>query len=371
MEDFRRISIIGMGLIGGSMAMALKRSGFSGEIVGQDLYGDILELAVSRGAIDRATKEVAEAAGDMDLIILATPIGHYEKIFKDISSVIGPETVVTDVGSVKQYVMDMASKYLPKEVSFVGGHPMAGSEKTGILAASPNLFENAFYFLTPSESSSHGVIAKIQRLIESIGAYPVVMDASTHDNIVSQISHIPHLVAAMLVNLLDKNKGISFLPYVGGGFRDTTRIASGSPQMWKDILLMNKTEIIKGITDLEEILGDFKKFLINDQHQGIMDTLSRAKEIRDSIPKHVKDAIPTLYEIILDVQDRPGALGEVTRLMGVNNISIKEIEIVHAREGKNGAVRLGFFTAKEQKKSYSIFKDAGYDVTLYGEERDN
>jgi len=371
MEEFQRISIIGMGLIGGSIALGLKRSGYLGEIVGQDVSLQSLELAEKIGAIDRYTTSLMEAVSDADLVVIAVPIGYYEDIFREISGFLKPYTVVTDVGSVKKHVMNLAAEYLPRHVQFLGGHPMAGSEKTGIRSASPNLFENAFYFLTPTETTSTQTIDKIKKLIEMIGVYPVIIDSDSHDHIVSLISHIPHLIAGMLVNLLDRSPDIPYLSYAGGGFRDATRIASGNPGMWKDILITNKNEIIKGIEELEQILMDFKKNLIVNDQQKIMDTLKRAKEIRDSIPKHVKDAIPAVYEVVLDVRDRPGILGEVTYLMGENSININEIEIVHAREGKNGAVRMGFSTAEEQKSAFYIFKEAGYSVACYDEDKEN
>ena len=369
MEDFKRISIIGMGLIGGSIALALKKADFSGFIRGQDISIETLREAKKLGAIDAYTTCLVDAVQESDLVIIATPMGYYESIFKEIAPYLSSDTLVTDVGSAKKYPMMLAEAIFPKPIQFIGGHPMAGSERTGIQAASPTLFENAYYFITPKEGDADENTEKFKLLIQRLGAYPIVIDSGSHDHITALISHIPHLMAGLLVNLLDRSDETSYLSYAGGGFRDTTRIASGNPWMWKDILFMNKDEVIRGIEELEYDLRAFKMSLDLEEHESIMNTLSRAKEIRDHIPKRMKGAIPGVFEIVLDVQDRPGILGEITHVMGNNKINIKEIEIVHAREGKNGAVRLGFSTVQDQKKALAIFREAKYSVSCHEEEK--
>ncbi len=369
MTKFNQISILGMGLIGGSIALRLKQIGYMGKIVGQDVSVSSLEMAKMLGAIDEYTTSLGEAVQNSDLVIIAVPVGYYEDIFKSISDYLQPHTIVTDVGSVKKQVGTLAMEYLPDYVQFVGGHPMSGSEKTGIRAASPFLFENAFYFLTPIERTDPNTIAKLKIFIETLGAYPVIIDSGNHDHIVALISHIPHLMAGMLVNLVGSTQDSSYLSYAGGGFRDTTRVASGNPSMWRDILMMNRDEVIKGIEKLEDLMKSFKKNLLENDEFNIMAELTRAKEVRDSIPRYMKDAIPVIFEIILDVQDRPGILGEVTQLMGMNEINIKEIEIVHAREDRNGALRMGFSTEEEHKKALIILGQAQYRVACHDEDK--
>lgn len=369
MEDFKRISIIGMGLIGGSIALALKKSGFGGKIFGQDISIDALIEAKKLGAVDDYTTSLIDAAQESDLVIIATPMGHYEDVFNGIAPYLRPNTLVTDVGSVKKYPMTLAGTTLPKHIRFIGGHPMAGSERTGIQSASPYLFENAYYFITPAEGELDENTLRLKRLIQGLGAYPVIINAEAHDHVTALISHIPHLMAGLLVTLLDRNQETNYLSYAGGGFRDTTRIASANPCMWKDILFMNKDEVIKGIEELEFSLRTFKLNLLKEEHQNIIDTLSRAKQIRDLIPKHMKDAIPRLFDIMIDVQDRPGMLGEITHMMGQHSINIKEIEIVHAREGRDGVVRLAFSTGQEQRRAIDIFKESKFSVSCYEEEK--
>lgn len=363
MQQFQEIVIIGMGLIGGSLALALKKSGYAGKIIGCDVSRATLVEAKGMGIIDAYYENLKEAVKNVDLIIMAVPVGYYAEIFQEIASCISPRVIITDVGSVKGYVETVVDKYLPREVQFLGGHPMAGSEKGGIKAASPSLYENAYYFLTPNEYTQKETIEKLQQLVKAIGAYPVIIKAKEHDKIVAQISHIPHLTAVMLANLLEKNNGTSYLPFVGGGFRDSTRIAAGNPHMWQDIFFLNRDEVLVGIEALEEMLQDFKRELQEEGKQEILNTLKKAKEIRDRIPHAGRDYIPPTYDLIIDVEDRPGMLGELTQIIGGNKINIKEIEILHARQGEQGAIRIAFASKMEQEKAFFILKNGAFPLT--------
>jgi prephenate dehydrogenase len=366
MDDFHRIAMIGMGLIGGSLALALKHFGCQSEIIGSDKNKETLEEAIRLGAIDFATVDSKEAVLDADLVIIAVSVGQYEEIFQEISPFLKKGALVTDVGSVKGHIIELASRYLPRHVEFLGGHPMAGSEKEGIHAASPYLYENAYYFLTPTDQNSDAACLKLESLIRSLGAYPIRIDAWKHDQIVAKISHIPHLSAVALVNLLEQSRGLSYLPFVGGGFRDTTRIASGSPYLWRDILLFNKKEIIHEIRLMQNILEEFCFLLEEEKDQEILQILKQAKEIRDQIPLRFKDGIPPIYEIIVTAADRPGTLAEITRILGEKGVNIKEIEILHSREYQEGAIRLGFESKEEEKKANSLLAQAGYFVANAG-----
>jgi len=364
MNEFKRISIIGLGLIGGSIALALKNAGYKGEIIGKDSNLDNIEAALKLEAIDFHAKDMKEAVENVDLIIIATPLKYYESIFKEMSAHIKEGIVITDVGSVKGYVHQLANKYLPKETKFIGGHPMAGSEKSGIEAANPYLFENAYYFLTSGEVDTLSEeFQKLKKLVEFLGAYPVPISIQKHDKIVARISHAPHLMAVILSNMLDIDGNISFLPFVGGGFRDTTRIASGNPDMWRDIFLLNKEELINGIECCEGLIKEFKELLISEDLRNIDEFLQNAKLIRDSIPKHRKDSMPQIYELIIGVEDKPGILGELTRILGEEKINIKDIEILHAREEEQGAIKIGFRTKEEQVKAYTVLKNSNYHLT--------
>ncbi|HHY91477.1 MAG TPA: prephenate dehydrogenase/arogenate dehydrogenase family protein [Clostridiales bacterium] len=239
-------------------------------------------------------------------------------------------------------------------------------EKGGMHAASPYLYENAYYFLTPTDQNSDAACLKLESLIRSVGAYPIRIDAWKHDQIVAKISHIPHLSAVVLVHLLEQGRGLSYLPFVGGGFRDTTRIASGNPSLWRDILLFNRKEIVHEIRLMQKILEEFCVLLEEEKDQEILQLLKRAKEIRDQIPLRFKDGIPPIYEIIVTAADRPGTLADITRILWEHEVNIKEIEILHSREHQGGAIRLGFESKEEEKKATSLLEQAGYFVSSAG-----
>ncbi|MEW9121418.1 MAG: prephenate dehydrogenase [Thermotaleaceae bacterium] len=369
MDFFKKITIIGMGLIGGSLASGLKNRGYDGEITGYDVSKESLTEAKELGIIDKKAYSLKEAVEDVDLVILSTPIAVYEQILKEIGPWLKEETILTDMGSVKSCVGSLIQTHIPDSIQFIGGHPMAGSEKGGLRASSPTLYENAYYFLTPLENTTKRTIDKMEGFVSLLGAYPVIVSSEEHDKIVATISHIPHLAAVLLANMVDYNGGIHSIPFVGGGFRDTTRIASGNPKMWKDIFFYNKSQLVAGMKGLEEMLGEFRELIERNEEERILELLNKAKFIRDSIPKRVPDYLPPLYEVIIDVEDKPGALGELTRIMGDNDMNIKEIEILHAREGEQGAIRIGFASLEEQKQAADLLRGRGFFKTYLKGER--
>lgn len=360
MISIDRICIIGLGLMGGSFALALKNKGFKGTIVGYDISASCLEEALRAEAIDIASENLKDAVTDANLVFMAIPISKYETILKEISGSLCPNCILTDVGSVKVQVLEVISKLLPKNINFVGGHPMTGSEKGGFKAGDPFLYENAYYFLTPEQNTSTDAVKIVEQIVKSLGAYVVCVSPEEHDLIVSRISHLPHIIAMTLVNFMDQDKGLSYLPFIGGGFKDTTRIASGNPYMWKDILLVNKKEVIKSIESFQLLLDKFKHYLENNQLDYIVQCLENAKLIRDSVPHHGRDYIAPLFEVVVSVEDKTGSLAQLTQLISSNNINIKEIEILHSRQNEGGAVRLAFETQREQELVLSIFKNEGF-----------
>lgn len=352
-----------MGLIGGSIGLALKKSGKIKKITGYDVSKDSLIEAREIGAIDCIADDLKKAVLMTEVIIIAAPLGQYESILKEISPLLNADVIVTDVGSVKGFISSMFQKYLPKNIQFIGGHPMAGSEKDGIKAARSSMYENAYYFLTPSENTTQNTIEKIKTLVTEMKAYPIIVTPQEHDKIVAMISHIPHLTAAMLVISLSLCDGTKYLPFAGGGFRDSTRIASGNPEMWKDIFLYNKTEVLRSIEGLQKNLSNFKYALYTEKEDEILEILGEAKRTRDKIPGRFTDYMPPLHEIVIDVEDKPGILGNLTRILGENNINIKDIEILHAREGEKGVVKIGLESEDDRIKAKEILKRGRFPFT--------
>lgn len=348
--DFKNITIVGLGMIGGSIAKALKAKGFEGNVYGLDRDNIIIEKAYNDGVIHNSENDSKSIISKSDLVIMATPVGFFPNLLQSIKDDLKQGCIITDVGSVKKQVHEIANKILGQDYIFIGGHPMIGSEKSGLGASKPHLFENAYYFVT-GEEINNVALDRVKEFVEFLGAKVCTMTATEHDRVVARTSHIPHLTASLLVNLLDEN---SLIDYVGGGFRDTTRIASGDPEMWGDIIINNKTEILSAIDGFMQQLEQFKKNLIEENQEEIVYNLNKAKEIRENIPKHLIDSIEPEYAVIIDVKDQPGVIAAVSGLMAKNNINIKDIEILHARETAPGVLKVGFYNKAESDKAEEV-----------------
>lgn len=265
--------IVGTGLVGTSLALAFKETKEVKNIIGYDIDSNSLKEALKLGAIDEPAKisEISKA----DLIIFATPVESIKSILHDTISLVKENTVVTDVGSTKYEIMQLFDTFKNKRVNFIGGHPLAGSEKSGPLNAKANLFKGKKYVLIKSANCDQIYFNKFERLITKIGAIPIIIDAKTHDEILSTTSHLPQIIAYYLVktlmNLKEDNE--NYLKLVGSGFKDTTRLSKSDPQMWIDIFKQNKENILDSIENFEKELNAFKKNLIEDKYNEIKDDM--------------------------------------------------------------------------------------------------
>jgi prephenate dehydrogenase len=270
--------------------MAARKKRLAETIIGVGPRPDELKQAVVRKAIDRyetGSRSLEKAVHNADLVILATPVGQLETVARELAPCLSKGTVVTDVGSVKGYlVRHLEERFLPNpssRSSFVGGHPIAGREKSGIEAASANLFTGALCILTPTDRTSPEAFKIVQRFWEAIGAKTVSMDPDAHDRILAVVSHLPHLVAYALVNtaLELQSKSGDLLSYSAGGFRDFTRVASSSPEMWRDICMANRENLLAVIEAYENILDRFKRLLVEGHGEGLRREFERAKTAKE------------------------------------------------------------------------------------------
>ncbi|MEI6285276.1 MAG: prephenate dehydrogenase [Bacillota bacterium] len=366
---FQNIIIIGIGLVGGSLALALKSAGFSGTIRGFDRDRKNVDAAFAKGAIDVVAMSLPEALIEEGLVVVAAPLGAYAELFSEIAILTkGRRFIVSDVGSVKGYVAELAKECMPN-VAFIGGHPMAGSEKNGFWAATPYLFENAYYFLTPSENSDYQHLEQLKQLITTIGALPITISPDEHDRIVARISHLPHIAAALVANTLATGDSINFAAFAGGGFRDTTRIAAGQPELWRDILLLNRQAVLPELARLEQQLGELRALIADENDIALQDFLAKAKFVREGLPKHGRDYLPSAFNIFVSVKDQPGIIAKLTQIIGENKLNICEIEILHVRENVDGAIRIAFVSDNEQSAAGKLLSNQGFNVALDGDER--
>lgn len=261
--NFNKIAIIGVGLIGSSFSLALKKHGFKGKVTGIGRREENLIEARKLGILDEYSTVPVSGIDDADVILLSTPVGQFEKIVRDIRERIKAGAIVTDVGSVKAEVVRRLEPLMPEGVSFVGGHPIAGKECSGISAATAELFKGTRCIITPGPKTDRAAIEKIVELWNKVGSRTYLMTPEEHDFIYGSVSHLPHVIAYVLVNtILDIREDI--LPYGGRGLRDMTRIASSPPELWRDICAYNKENILKSL----------KSFLSSISH--IIDIIERS-----------------------------------------------------------------------------------------------
>jgi len=361
---FDQVVIIGVGLIGGSLGMAVRKRGLANQVVGIDIDADTLVMAQELGAVSQYALDY-KPVQDADLVVLAAPIFTNLKILEKIREYLPPKAIVTDVGSTKSEFVAQAEQLLPMG-TFVGGHPMAGAEKAGVGSADPYLFENAFYLLTSTAHTNPEALMQMQKLVIGVGAKPIVIDPQTHDRVVAAISHLPHIAAAALVQTaaaVDTEHPMT-LTLAAGGFKDTTRIASGNPGLWKDICFSNKQQIIAAIDSYISCLNEMKLSLARDSQQQFEQQLATAKTIRDQIPAKMKGYWPFLEDVIVIISDQPGMIGKVAAILGTADINIDDIEILRIREGEGGTLRLGFAKVGAAQRAVQVLSQHGFTAWL-------
>lgn len=274
---FKRVTIIGLGLIGGSLAWGLKKSGRVGEIFGVDLDKEAVDYAIREGIIDSGSKVIEKGVDLSQVVVIAVHVGLIPRVAKSIASIASPRTVITDVGSVKEKIVEEIECSLPPHLHFVGGHPIAGTERSGARAADFNLFQGKRCILTPTSKTNPEALGKVKNLWEAVGARVFTMDAGTHDRVFGFVSHLPHVVAYALINAVASvEKPDNILDFAGGGLRDYTRIGASSPEMWCDIFLENKENTLEALREFKRALEKIEGLIKAENEEGLLEELRRA-----------------------------------------------------------------------------------------------
>ena len=332
----RRLAIVGTGLIGGSIGLAARAAG--DEVVGFDLDGRALEEAVVRGAVTAAAASAGEAVTGADLVVLATPVDVISRLCSEVAEAVAPGAAVTDVGSAKEAVVASgAAAFGPR---FVGGHPMAGSERHGIEAADPQLFQDAWWILTPTPETSSDAYAAVTELVGTVGARPVALEPGVHDALVARLSHVPQLAASAIVEVAaaagDRE---SLLGLAGNGFRDVTRIAASDPGLWVAILRTNSRSVLEALRGLEDRIEGIAAMIEGGRWEELHAFMDRARTARlELFAKPVYTGAPVALELM--IPDRPGVLAEVTTAAGNLGANIEDLQIIHSTEGGQGRLEL-------------------------------
>ncbi|MDD2852544.1 MAG: prephenate dehydrogenase/arogenate dehydrogenase family protein [Desulfuromonadaceae bacterium] len=281
----QRLAVIGVGLIGGSFAVALRKAGVVGRIIGVDTNAENLALAFSRGLIDESAPDVASAVEGADVVFISVPVCAISAVVKEIVPLLPDGCIVTDGGSVKAEVVRQCDALMPTGCRFVGGHPIAGTEHSGAAAAFPELFSGKRCVLTPGATADPAALETVSLLWSAIGADVCRMEAGHHDRIFAEISHLPHAIAYTLVHAVGTAdvEGENVLSYSAGGFRDFTRIASSDPVMWRDIAMMNRTALLASIDGFSASLAELRRRIDTEDTAGLTEFFITAKQFRDGI----------------------------------------------------------------------------------------
>lgn len=356
------IFIVGVGLIGGSIALGLKEK-VKVKICGFDINEESIEFALRRGIIDYRVDNINEGVKISDLVVISTPVEVFGKVISEIAYVQGKDTILTDTCSLKAEVVRTASSILPYCENFVGGHPMAGSEKGGVKAANPHLFKNRVYFLTPDEKTSARALQTATWLVNTLGAKMIAIDSEEHDRLVAFNSHLPHVLAWVLMKSV-LNKAGSFkeaaAAFSGGSFRDATRVALSNPDLWKHILLRNKSNLIEAIRALSDELESFTEALEKDDIESIGNFIEEARSARFKLTEPEGLRPEEMLEMNITIENKPGELARVTTILGKAQVNIENLEIVHGEGQGTLIVTVRGRNALERGKQALI--KSGYEV---------
>ena len=364
----KTIYIAGLGLIGASMALGIKRDHPDYEILGYNRSQASRDIALERGMIDRATDDFASFAPLADVIILTLPIKQTIAFLQELATLDLKEgVIISDAGSTKSAIVTTAEKcFADKPVRFVGAHPMAGSHKTGAASADVNLFENAYYIFTPSSLTTQDTLEEMKDLLSGLHARFIEIDAEEHDRVTSQISHFPHILASGLMEQTAKYAEEHEMArcFAAGGFRDMTRIAESEPGMWTSILLSNRETIIERIENFKGRLDEIEQAISKGDENQIWNFFNQAREQRQAMEIHKRGGVDSSFDLYVDVPDEEDVILRILELLrgtSLVNIHINE----ENREDIHGILQISFKNAQDLKRAEQVItENTNYTVVI-------
>ncbi|WLV23436.1 prephenate dehydrogenase [Aciduricibacillus chroicocephali] len=360
------ILVAGLGLIGGSLAkgMALVNEH---HVIGYDIDEQTLEFALENGIIHEITSNFVEAAQRAEMIFLASPISATISLLHELDRItFDHDVIVSDASSVKGAILDTANNLENEHLIFVGGHPMAGSHKKGVQAAKTHLFENAIYVLTPGPRCKEEHIEEIKSALVNTQSHFLTLNSDEHDEMTGIISHFPHLLASSLVQQASKwqRKHPYLRDLAAGGFRDITRIASSNPYLWQDIFHHNQEKLLLMLDNSIEEMNHLKQLIVENRKEEMISYLQEAKDYRDGLGTKKKGALPSFFDIYVDIRDQTGAIAKVVQLLAEHDISLRNFRILEIREGIMGALRISLGSWEDHSKACEILKSNDYDIMV-------
>lgn len=354
-----RITVLGVGLIGGSIGLAAGRR-LDAEVAGFDPDPAILDRAVELGALGEAHRSVAEAVTGAEIVFCAAPVGALAELATEALEASAPESVVTDVGSTKRELIEGLSS----TERFIGGHPLAGAETSGVENARDDLFDGALWYLTPTDRSSGVLYDRLQRVVAELGARPRAIDAETHDRVMATVSHLPHVIANVLVSeaataLAEESER---LPEVGPSFRDSTRVAGANPSIWSDIFATNREAVAREVDALVERLREAAKVLRSGDREQVADWHRRAGDARRRLVEAELMGGP-LRELRVAVPNRPGIVAEIALALGRAGVNIEDMGLYPAADMASGAVSVWVAGDEEAERAAGTVRGLGHNVS--------
>ena len=358
------VGFVGLGLIGGSIAKAIKAFHPEIQIMAYMRTTDTLIEAANEGTVDIACTGVDGQFAACDCIFLCAPVSTNAMYLERLKPVIKADCILTDVGSTKTDIHERVTA-LDLEEHFIGGHPMAGSEKTGYANAKPHLIENAYYIITPSARVPKEAVDVFVPFIASLKALPLVLDYRRHDFITASVSHLPHLIASSLVNLVQELDSTDALMkrIAAGGFKDITRIASSSPEMWEQICTTNKENLIQVLDCYLTQLASVKKQLEEQDSDGLYRFFETSRNYRNSSPDSSAGPIKKMYAFYCDMVDEAGGVAVLSTILAAGGVSLKNIGIIHNREFEEAVLKVELYDEASYEKAIALLQK--YRYTIY------
>jgi prephenate dehydrogenase len=357
-----KVALLGTGLIGGSIGLALGRLPDIEEVVAYDVDPRVRDLAVARGAANWAADDPETAAAGADIVFVAAPVGAIPELVSAAASSARPGAVITDVGSTKSRLVIEVEKSLPDRVTFIGGHPMAGTEEEGIEASDAALLDGCWWILTPTQRVDAVSYQALHALLGRFGARVMALDADKHDDLMAIVSHLPHLIATTLMNLAAERgrDHAGLLSLAAGGFRDVTRVAASNPDIWLDICEENREAIGSVLDEFAGRVLELGELVKAGKRSELRERFLSARAARRNLPG--KGLAGDVIELHILVPDRPGVLAEVTTTVGDLGVNIEDLQITHAEESGRGTLRIIVVGKDVAEQVRGALSSRGYDV---------
>jgi prephenate dehydrogenase len=361
----QRVVVVGTGLIGGSVGLGLRKAG-GFTVVGYDAEPGRAERAQALGAVDEATDDLARATRNADLVVVATPVADVLSAIADLAGVLESGTVVTDVGSTKGAIVSEAERLLGDDSLFVGGHPMAGTEGEGISSASPDLFEDALWILTPTASTDPEAYGKVHALVNKLGARTLGLDPAAHDQLVALVSHVPYAIATSLMVLAGREGDERVFQAAAGSFRDVTRTAGSNPKVWRDIFATNRDAVLNGLDQLSGVVAALREAVAAEEWSSFDELVAEAREARRRFPPKGARSPAEPVSLEVAIPDRPGVLAEITTAMGQSGVNIEDLWMDHTPAG--GVLQLMVDGKDVAERAAGTLESMGFRIRLVVEE---